>query len=127
MINRHRKLRMEQMEAREMMAGDIAANVTNGNLNLNEAAGQAGRDNSVLISQIAPGRIRVTGLGSTTDGTKSLINGAAFQDFNVSGNLSVNFGGGNDLVNFDAAAPPSFQDVTLNLGAPPLVVSPQAK
>jgi hypothetical protein len=123
MINRHRKLCMEQMEAREMMAGDIAANVTNGNLNLNEAAGQAGRDNSVLISQIAPGRIRVTGLGSTTDGTKSLINGAAFQDFNVSGNLSVNFGGGNDLVNFDATAPPSFQDVTLNLGAPPLVVS----
>jgi hypothetical protein len=108
---------MEQMEARQMMAGDVAASVVDGNLYLNEAAGQAGLDNSVLISQIAPGRIRVTGNG-TSDGTASLVNGAAFQDFNVTGSLQVNFGGGNDLVVFDGLLPPSFQDVNLNLAAP---------
>jgi hypothetical protein len=123
MSARSRKLRMEQMEAREMMAGDIAASVVNGNLILNEATGQTGKDNSVLISQIAPGRIRVTGNSTTTDGTTSLVNGLAYQDFNVTGNLSVNFGGGSDLVVFDGGAPPSFQDVTLNLGAPPLLVA----
>jgi hypothetical protein len=123
MLKRHRTLRMERMEAREMMAGDVAAAVVNGNLYLNEAAGQAGRDNSVLISQIAPGRIRVTGNGTTTDGTVSRINGAAFQDFNVPGGLIVKFGGGSDLVVFDGAAPPSFQDVNIDLAAPPILVA----
>jgi hypothetical protein len=114
---------MEQMEPRQMMAGDIVASVVNGNLILNEATGQAGKDNSVLISQIAPGRIRVTGNSTTTDGTTSRVNGLAYQDFTVPGSLTVNFGGGNDLIVFDGGAPPSFQDVTLNLGAPPLLVA----
>ena len=47
MLNRHRKLRMEQMEAREMMAGDVTASVVNGSLYLTEAAGQTNRDNAV--------------------------------------------------------------------------------
>jgi hypothetical protein len=118
MANRHRKLRMEQMEAREMMAGDVTASVVNGNLILNEAAGHVGESNQVLISQMGRDKVRVTGLGSRSIGsTSSLINGKAWQDFTVPGNLTVNFGGGNDLVNFDASAPPHFQDVTLNMAA----------
>ena len=124
MSNHYRKLRLEQMEGRYMMAGDLSAHVTKGSLFLNEAAGQVGLDNSVLISQIAPGTIRVTGNGTLADNTRSLINGAAFQDFNVSGSLNVNFGGGSDLVVFDASNP-SFQNVNLNLAEPPLVL--QAK
>jgi hypothetical protein len=126
---RHRKLRMEQMEAREMMAGDVTASVTNGTLTITEAAGQAGRDNSVLVSQISPGVIRVAGNPTTTDGTiGKVINGnsriktgAAFQDFNVSGGLVVKFGGGSDLVVFDQSAPPTFTDVNIDLAAPPIV------
>jgi hypothetical protein len=117
MAARFRKLRLEQMEARQMMAGDITASVVNGNLILTEADGQAGLDNSVVISQVAPGQIRLTGNG-TSDGSKSLINGEASQVFNVTGSLNVNFGGGSDLVVFDGATRPTFQDVTLNLGAP---------
>jgi hypothetical protein len=122
MNRRYRKLSMEQMEAREMMAGDVAAFVSNGNLYLNEAPGQAGRDNNVIISQIAPGRIRVTGNILVGDGTDTKINGAAFQDFDVPGGLYVNFGGGNDGVVFDPKAPPTFGDVSLNLAAPPVLV-----
>ena len=117
MSNRFRKLNMEKMEDRQMMAGDITASVVNGNLFLNEADGQAGLDNSVVISQIAPGQIRVTG-NTFADGTTSHINGAASQDFTVTGSLSVNFGGGSDLVMFNNLAPPSFQNVNLNMGAP---------
>ena len=123
MSARSRKLSMEQMEARQLMAGDVTATLTGGNLILNEAAGQAGRDNSVLISQIAPGKIRVQ-QNSTSDGSFSKINGRSSQDFNVTGSLTVNFGGGSDLVVFDGAAPPSFENVTLNMGAPqPLVLA----
>jgi hypothetical protein len=123
MSARNRRLNMEQMEAREMMAGDVAAAVSGGTLFLNEASGQAGRDNSVIVSQIAPGRIRVTGNATTTDSTVSKINGAAFQDFNVTGGLVVKFGGGSDLVVFDQLAPPKFTDVNIDLAAPPIVAT----
>jgi hypothetical protein len=126
MSNRQRKLNMEQMEAREMMAGDIAASVSGGTLFLNEASGQGGLDNSVIVSQIAPGRIRVTGNYTTTDSTLSKVNGAAFQDFNVSGGLTVKFGGGSDLVVFDQLAPPTFTNVNVDLAAPPIVATQKA-
>src|SRR4029079_11773904 len=113
MSARSRKLSMEQMEARQLRSGAVTATLTAGNLIRNEAAGQAGRDNSVLISQIAPGKIRVQ-QNSTSDGSFSKINDRSSQDFNVTGSLTVNFGGGSDLVVFDGAAPPSFENVTLN-------------
>lgn len=117
MSARHRKLNMEQMERRELMAGDIAGYVSNNTLTLFESSSQAGRDNSVLISQISPGTIRVRG-NMTADGTATKINGAAFVDFKVTGGLKVTFGGGNDEVVFSPIAPPSFQNVTLDLAAP---------
>jgi hypothetical protein len=124
MSKRYRKLNMETMEARQMMAGDVMATVTGGTLYLNEASGQAGRDNSVLVSQIAPGRIRVTGNATTTDSTLSKINGATSQDFNVTGGLVVRFGGGSDLIVFDASAPPTFTNVDIDTAAPPIVAQP---
>jgi hypothetical protein len=117
MSNRHRKLSIEQMEAREMMAGDLAASVSNGNLYLNEAAKQIGRDNAVLVSQIAPGIIRVTGL-ATADGTVSKIGGKAYKDFSGVSSLFVNFGAGNDKIVFDGSLPPTFQDADILVGAP---------
>jgi hypothetical protein len=127
MSKRYRKLNMETMEARQMMAGDVMANVTGGTLYLNEATGQAGRDNSVIVSQIAPGKIRVTGNSTTTDGTLSKINGAASQDFNVTGGLVVRFGGGSDLIVFDQSAPPAFTNVDIDTAAPPVLAQPLVK
>jgi hypothetical protein len=96
------------------MAGDVAAVLSGGNLLLNEAAGHQGGDQKIAVSQIAPGLVRVAGAA----GSGTLINGSAFQDFAVTGNLTVNFGAGNDLVVFDQLAPPKFNEIVLNVGAP---------
>src|SRR5712671_1618743 len=116
MLARHRKLRMEQMEARQLMAvtgaitttgslsisttppGDISAYVSNGSLFVNEASGYAHTDNGVRIIELPaapqpPGvppqhHIRVMGTGANnTTGHQSLVNGLAFQDFTVTGGL----------------------------------------
>jgi hypothetical protein len=135
MLNRHRKLNIEQMEAREMMAGDVAGYVSNNTLFLYEAYGQTGRDNSVVVSQVVPGTVRVRG-GVTADGTTSKVNGVAYKDFQVTGGLNIAFGGGNDTVYLGPSAntsaggssggvlgAPSFHDVTLNLAAPTTTTS----
>jgi len=113
----HRRLKFERLEDRTMMAGDVAAALQNGNLYLTEAAGQAGLDNGVLISQLANGMIRIQ--GTSPSGATSKVNGAAFQDFSVSGSLFVNFGAGNDKVEFSGVGPAiQLQSINLNLGLP---------
>jgi hypothetical protein len=128
MFPRKRSFQLESLEARQMMAGDVAAYVQNGNLYLTEASGQAGMDNSVGIYQLANGNIRVEGRGALSDGTMSLINGAAYQDYAVPGSLYVNFGGGNDLVVIGAEGPggatPSFNEVHIDVANPPPVIAP---
>src|SRR6188472_3066862 len=84
MVNRFRKLNMEQMESREMMAGDISAYVQNGNLYINEAKNSIGKDQGVLVTQLANGNIRLQGQDATNSGlTPSKINGAKYADFNI--------------------------------------------
>jgi hypothetical protein len=117
MTNRQRKFRMEKLEARELMAGDVAASVNaSGDLILNEAVGQAGLDNAVWVSRLADGRIRVDG-NFAPDGTRSLVNGQNFQEFAVTGKLIVTFGGGNDLVVLDGINKPAFQEVHIDVGS----------
>lgn len=125
-----KRFRMEQLETRQMMAGDLAAYVQNGNLYINEAAGQGGLDNGVRVTQVSAGVVRVHGAeANSTDGSLSRINGAAYQDFNVTGDLVVNLGAGNDRLHlgFDGGATaPQFNNVNINMGAPGLVVSQTA-
>jgi hypothetical protein len=106
-----RSFRMETLERRDMKAGDVAAYLQNGNLILNEAAGQLGGDNGVQVSQLANGNIRVEGI-SAAGGAASLINGQASQEFTVTGGLYVNFGAGKDKVQFA----PNVLGETVNLG-----------
>jgi hypothetical protein len=115
MFNSSRHVRMERLEDRQLMAGDVAAAVVNGSLYLTEAAGQAGQDNRVLITALASGQIRVEGTGAP--GATSLVNGAASQDFTVPGSLYVNFGAGKDKVEFSAlGGVAKFQNVGINVG-----------
>jgi hypothetical protein len=109
---------MERLEDRQMMAGDVAAYVQNGNLFINEATAHVGLDNSIRVTQLANGQIRVHGNGTLSDGTTSLVNGQAFQDFTVTGGLFVNFGGGQDLVVIgEGLGPiPTFGNVSIDLG-----------
>lgn len=123
MSNHRRKLRMEQMEARQMMAGDIAAIMQNGNLILNEATGQTGLDNAVSIQRLSDTQVRVTGMPTLTDGTVSKVNGKTFQDFTISANTSlfVNFGGGSDAVTFaPIGGQVKFNEIHIDVAAPPV-------
>ena len=148
MSARNRKLRMEQMEDRRLMAvtgtagpvgnlpvsqnlGDIAAYVQSGNLYVNEASPYLNSNNGVAITQLSPGHIRVMGTAASANGVASVVNGQAFQDFAVTGNLYVNLGGGNDSVqigDFGANGnnAPSFNEIHIDTSAPPLVVSSKA-
>jgi hypothetical protein len=112
MSNRLNKFGMEKLEDRQMMAGDIAAYVSGGDLYVNEAVGQAGQDNTVFMSTLANGKVRVTSI-------TNLLNP---QDFTVTGNVYVNLGGGNDRVDFDCdltpPGPPNFNKfVHINVGS----------
>ena len=73
---------LERLEARQLMAGDVATVFQDGHLTLNEASGQAGLDNAVTISQLGNGMIHVQG-AMNADGTITKIDGAD------SGNLKV--------------------------------------
>jgi hypothetical protein len=109
---------VERLEDRQLMAGDVVASLLDGNLVLTEARGQSGADNSVRVSQLSSGMIRVSGNGTLAGGSQSLINGQEFQDFLVPGDLTVNFGGGQDLLVFDSSAGdvPRLGNVSLNMG-----------
>ena len=126
MYKKKRHLTLERLEARELKAGDIAANLVNGNLFLTEAAGQGGKDNSVDISQLSNGMVRVTG-NATVDGSFSKVNGSTYQDFKVTGSLNVEFGAGNDLVVLAGKGlPPSFTTVNIDLSAPVIGNAPSS-
>ena len=124
---RQAKLSFETLETRDLMAGDVTATFQNNTIFLSEAAGQAGGDNGVFISQTPEGLIRITGDFPNGDGPISKVNGNESALFRGSPNtppsLVVNFGAGNDQVSFDQESTPSFNKVQLNLGAPPPVVS----
>ncbi|MBA3480645.1 MAG: hypothetical protein H0T51_02415 [Pirellulales bacterium] len=127
MSNLRKRFHMEALETRQMMAGDVAAYVQNGNLYINEAYGQYGLDNGVRVHQLANGMVRVEG-AEANDGTanKSLVNGAAFQDFMIPGGLFVNLGGGHDRLHlgFDGAgSAPIFASMSINMAAPEMVIA----
>jgi hypothetical protein len=110
-----RNFSVERLEDRQMMAGDIAAFVQGGTLNLLESAGAQGAQNGVSIVQVAPGTLMVSGL-QTDDGGTTAINGHASQQFSGVTSLNVNLGGGNDLVDIGIDNKPvSLNDVFINV------------
>ncbi|QDU87614.1 hypothetical protein Pla175_09790 [Pirellulimonas nuda] len=104
---------METMEKREMMAGDVTASIqSGGHLYIGEAVGNYQTANAVQVSQLSNGQIRVQGI-TNLDGTVTKVNGAAYKDFTVTGDLQVNLGAGNDKVVLAGGA--NFRNVTLNM------------
>jgi hypothetical protein len=95
--NRKCKLGVEGLETRELMAGNITAFVSQGHLYVTESPGHQGKGQAVAVSQLADGKLRVKGLWSQ-DGGYSKVNGAAYKDFFVTGDLKVELGAGNDTI-----------------------------
>jgi hypothetical protein len=93
-----RKLNVERFEDRQMMAGNILAYMNAaGDLNLLESTATIGQGQAVQVSQLSNGKVRVQGL-SSQDGGISQVNGAAYKDFTVPGNVNINLAGGRDTV-----------------------------
>jgi hypothetical protein len=148
MSARNRKLRMEQMEARQLMAvtpigdfsrvgtlvqaqpaGDVSAYVQNGNLYVNESSSFVNSDNGVRIARLDNGMFRVMGAeANNTSGIVSSINGYAYQDFSLGGNaqLFVNLKGGNDRLHLGldgGTGTPIFAAMQINMAATDPVVA----
>ncbi len=110
-VKKPTRFRMETMEKREMMAGDVTASIqSGGHLYIGEAEFQSA--NAVQVSQLSSGMIRVQGI-QNLDGTTTKVNGLPFKDFYVTGDLRVNLGAGNDKVVLASGA--NFKNVTLNM------------
>ncbi len=100
MANRTPSFRMERLEDRRMMAGDIRAELINGTLFLSET-GTPGGNQAVQVSQLPYGRIRVEGQAAVGGGVTK-INGGTAATFMLPpftrANLKANLGGGQDSI-----------------------------
>jgi hypothetical protein len=87
----------ESLESRQMMAGNLTANVVNNTLFINEAPGSLGLDQSVQVSFASSGNVKVEGLFNKSGG-QTLINGATSVVLPHTSNLVIGTGGGSDQI-----------------------------
>ncbi len=105
-----RRLKVESLEDRRLMANDVTAQLHNGILDISEGGLVSGGASDVSIARLANGNIRV----SANPATGGKVNGQAFVDFAVSSpSLNVNLGDGADKLRIDNV---SFNKVDINMG-----------
>lgn len=102
-LSKSRRLAVESLENRRMMAGDVHAFVSQGTLFINEAAGHGGGAQNVLVSQLPDGKIQLTGRTSPVNLAGSLINGGRSVVFSGVNNIQANLGGGPDNIVFETS------------------------
>ncbi|PYK12534.1 MAG: hypothetical protein DME65_03875 [Verrucomicrobia bacterium] len=114
----------EPLESRQMMAGNLTANLTSGTLFINEAPFSLGQDQAVQVSQnFLLGRITVTGK-QTADGGTTLINGKNSVTFiSRPTNIVVGLGAGHDKIEMFNTRATNIQILAEAPGNPP----PQTK
>jgi hypothetical protein len=109
--NPARPLGVENLEARRVMAGNVF--VMHGNNTLNIFGDT--NDNQIVLTEVSPGTVRVTGLYNTT------INGryGTFDFKNPSDNLNIIMGRGGDYVGIGSFTAPAsrFGTVSVSTGA----------
>jgi hypothetical protein len=105
----------EPLESRQMMAGNLTANLTSGTLFINEASGNLGRDQAVQVSQLLTGHVRITGL-QTQDGGTTRINGKTSVVFPRPTNIVIGTGAGNDRVQMFNTKVNNIQLITQDFG-----------
>ena len=89
-VTAQRRLALEPLERRWMMAGDVTAAVVNGNLQIHSDD----LADKITVTQLSPGEFTVTGVGGTT------INGGTtpFDATGVTNNVAIKMGNGDDSV-----------------------------
>jgi hypothetical protein len=114
----NRQLHLENLESRQLMAGDLYASMTPRGLTITESIGHTGEANYVAISKLANGLLRIDGRDAAHS-TSNPINGAPFVDFlpPLTGmNITVTLGGGNDTLR---VMPGTYlNNASFNLGGP---------
>lgn len=111
---KHSRFHMESLENRELMAGDVAVSVSGGNMLIQEAGNSYQGAQAVQVSQLGNGKIRVQGL-TNAGGTVTKVNGLNYQDFTVTGDLTVNLGAANDYLSLNGG---SFRNVNVQMHQP---------
>jgi VCBS repeat-containing protein len=105
-------LAFERLEDRALLAGNVAASISGGNLRL---VGDA-LDNQVLVERASRTQVRLTPLGDTTvNGSDEPVTLGGFKK-----GISLNAGGGDDEFEFAGNETANFQvygNVSLNMGA----------
>lgn len=88
--NVNRRLRMEGLEERQLMAGDVAVSMFGGELMIN--GDEAG--NAVMVSKLNDGGFKISGLW--TDGAYTTINGQSETTVNGVNGMHIDLDDGND-------------------------------
>ncbi len=88
--NANRSLRMESLEERQLMAGDVSVGMTGGELMIEGDTAS----NAVQVSKLTDGGYRITGLWA--DGAQTSINGRYSTTVNNVDNMTINLGRGDD-------------------------------
>ncbi len=92
-----RRLQVESLENRELMAGNVTVSFSNGDLRITGDANA----NHVQVRQASPGVYTITGV--TTGGAATKVNNVANGTITargVNGNVVVQMGSGNDQLDF---------------------------
>jgi hypothetical protein len=101
-FSQNHRFHMERLENRQMMAGDFDAFFgAPGTLFIREAAGSVGGNQTVVVSILPDGKVRVEGGGTPSNPTGSSVNGQfAPVEFAINGflNIDMSLGGGQDQV-----------------------------
>ncbi len=104
---------MESLENRQLMAGDVTAELFNGKLMISESVNNPGQASDISITKLTNGDIRV----SANTNTGGHVNGQAYVDFRKlanTTNLSVNLGDGNDRLQMLGKL--AFNQVDISMG-----------
>ena len=120
------KLSFEQLEQKQMLAGDVIVNLVNGNLNIE---GDAAANQIAVFSGAVAGSLVVQGLDGTTVHLKGSTDAAAASGLiveGVAGHVRMAMGAGDDVVNVYSATFPKGLSIatgegadTVRVGVPP--------
>lgn len=105
--NRSKKLNLESLEGRWLMAGDVTVNVIGGNLFI---VGDDASNHIVVSDGAAAGDVDITGVGTDVNG------GASHTASGVTGNIFIVMRGGGDQVDLEDLNTPKNLAVTMDDG-----------
>lgn len=103
-----RALDLEQLQQRDLLAGNVSAFVDRGTLIVNGDIG----DNELRITQVGKDMVQLTSMSSPT----TINNQLSVATFKVTKGMIFNMGGGNDVLQFDGITMKQKNDLVVNMG-----------